>query len=677
MSKELNWSSNLSEIYKGKKLPKSITLLEEVGIKTLFDVSRIFPSKFYPVKKNPSPDDCFDNDYIRVIGNLKNIKMRPIFRKRMRFFQASGQIKTEKGIFSIIWFNLYPNMKEKINNHFTNQDTVTLEGNISLNGPWTQIVNPTFKFKDDDTVLTYPTVNKVKGSFIEKIIKKIPRNLWDEVPEIDNQTTTLSHSLISLHQIEKVKFDPSYLNRIKYEEFFIDQVKIKLRKENKKIKHYKKIKFSIKDISSLVEKLPYSLTEDQEKCMDDIFEDLNNGYAISRLVQGDVGCGKTTIAILSMLAMNLKGYQVAFMAPTENLAYQHLQNVRSYFNEKKIAYLTSALSIKERNQVYKKIESGELDVIVGTHSLFQEKVVYKNLGFCIIDEQHKFGVDQRIKLLKKCSIPHCLLMTATPIPRTLRLTQYGDLDLSLIKQMPSHKKGYKTRIVKDENLSKYYNFLRTRFDLDEQAYIVLPNIEKTEHRNTFSIEEVYQKYKDLYPDISIGILHGKMDSQEQRNTIDQFRDNSIQLLISTTVVEVGIHVSNATLMIIYHPEYFGLSSLHQLRGRVGRDKKQGFCFLLITNKLSQHQNERLVFFEDTNDGFKISEQDLLYRGEGNLFGKTQSGLGSNNKLSNIVNDLSIFNQVIEDFKNHKKSLKFNKHIDFYKLNEDQYIKNLI
>ncbi len=674
---KLSWSSSISELSKTKKIPKSIAKLQEIGISTLKDLCWIFPTKFYQVKKDPSPQDCQDKDYIRVTGKMVSFNARPIFKGRVRLFQIKSSIETNNGIFSLIWFNSYSSLKEKINTHYQDEKIITLEGSVSQNGPWTQMVNPSLKSNDSDTVITYPTVNKVRGTFIKNLIAKIPSELWSEVPELKFIDISLSESLAAIHNFNNIKFHNDHLERIKYEEFLQDQLKIKLRKSDKLSKAVSPFKFNKSEVSKFTKLFPYTLTKDQLLCLDEITKDLESGHTLSRLIQGDVGCGKTTIAIIAMKLIHSKGKQVALMAPTENLAFQHYQTIQSFFEYSEIAYLSSSVSQKQKKILNEKILNGEIKVIIGTHSLFQDKVIYKNLCLCIIDEQHKFGVDQRIKLFKKCEIPHCLLMSATPIPRTLRLSQYGDLDVSVIKEMPAHKKGFKTRIVKQENFEKFLSFFKTRLDLGEQAYIVLPNIDKTEFRDTHSIEEINNEFSSYFPKTKIETLHGKMDSDEQKKIIKQFRDGTTNVLISTTVVEVGIHVPNATLMIIYHPEYFGLSSLHQLRGRVGRDSKQGFCFLIPTNTLGQSQNERLLFFEKENDGFKISEQDLIFRGEGDLFGKNQSGSINGRRVTSIIEDIGIFNNVVSDLDNHDDLLLFSQHIKFYDLMNNKYIGNLI
>ncbi len=674
---KLSWSSSIEELYKTKKIPKSISQLKDVGIITLQDLSWIFPTKFYQVKKNPAPEDCQDRDYIRISGRMVNFTARPIFKGRVRLFQIKSSLETQNGIFSLIWFNSYSSLKEKVHSHYQEEEIVTLEGTVSHNGPWTQMVNPSLKTSESETVISYPTVNKVRGTFIKNLIAKIPTDLWENVPELNFKKVSLSESLNAIHNLGSLPAKTEHLDRIKYEEFLQDQLKVQLRKNKKNENPVKPFKFSKKAITSFINLFPYDLTNDQSTSLNEVIEDLQSGKTLSRLIQGDVGCGKTTIAILAMKLVRSQEKQVAFMAPTENLAFQHFKSIQAFFDPSEIAYLSSSVSQKEKNILYQKISSGDLKVIIGTHSLFQDKVIYKNLCLCIIDEQHKFGVDQRIKLFRKCEIPHCILMSATPIPRTLRLSQYGDLDVSIIRQMPAHKKGFKTRIVKKENFEKFLSFFKTRLDLGEQAYVVLPNIEKTEFRDTHSIEEIYNQFKTYFPSANIEILHGKIDSNEQRAIIQNFHDGSTQVLISTTVVEVGIHVPNATVMVIYHPEYFGLSSLHQLRGRVGRDSLQGFCFLVPTGQLGQTQNERLLFFEKESDGFKISEQDLIFRGEGDLFGKSQSGSINGRKVTSIIEDVEIFNDLIDDLKKHHDISLFSEHIKFYDLKNNQYIGNLI
>ncbi len=673
----LKWQSHVRALYKGKKVPKSVEQLEQVGIQTLIDLAWIFPHKYYPVKRNPFPEDCQENDYIQITGYLKNLKSRPIFARKIRMFNLSASLITDKGAFRVTWFNAYPNMATKIKTKFQNQSVITIEGNVSFFGINVQLTNPKFNESDEEQEgkIFYPTINKVKGGFIEKLIDKIPVELYEIIPEIPNQSS-LGESLLALHNKNDHIKPPEALKRIKYQEFFLDQLKAMIRREVRNSRTVKKIEIKDSEYNKIIKSLPYELTEDQDLCLKDIINDLKLGYPISRLVQGDVGCGKTTIAQVSAQLMINQGYQVAFMAPTENLARQHYQNL-----EKEISgtvLLTSSLKTKEKREVLESIASGTAKLVIGTHSLFQEAVTFSNLGFSIIDEQHKFGVQQRISLVNKSVLPHCLLMTATPIPRTLRLTQFRDLDISVIKQMPGNRKKISTRIVNHQNLEKYLSFLKTRIDMGEQVYVVLPNIEKSETRDSHSLEEILDEYKRYFPGYKISGVHGKMDSEEASSVLDQFRNHEVQILISTTVIEVGIHVANATIMAIYNPELFGLSSLHQLRGRVGRGGKPGFCFLVNLKKINDSQLQRLQIFEKEHDGFKISEHDLAFRGEGDLFGAQQSGFVLERRISEYLEDNEIFEQAIKDFEEFTgdRAILENQ-ARFFNLYENDYINKYI
>ncbi len=675
--KSITWQSPIRQLYKGKKVPKSVEQLEQVGIQSLIDLAWIFPHKYYPVKRDPFPEDCQENDYVQISGHLKNLKTRPIFARKIRMFNLNALLMTDKGAFRVTWFNAYPNMVSKIKTKFQNQSEITLEGNVGFFGASVQLTNPKFndnEIEEEDKIF-YPTVNKVKGTFIEKLIAKIPVELYETIPEIPGRET-LKNSLLALHNKNDQMKPPQALKRIKYQEFFLDQLKAMIRREVRNSRTVDKISIDPKKYKEILQTLPYELTDDQDSCLRDIMNDLNLGYPISRLVQGDVGCGKTTIAQISAQLMIDKGFQVAFMAPTENLAKQHYQNLKDIIPG--TILLTSSLKTKEKREVLKKIASGEATLAVGTHSLFQAGVEFKNLGFSIIDEQHKFGVNQRISLINKAVLPHCLLMTATPIPRTLRLTQFRDLDVSVIKQMPGNRKKISTRIVNHQNIDKYLSFLKTRVDMGEQVYIVLPNIEKSERRDSHSLEEILEEYKKFFPSYKIAAVHGKMDSEDSAAILNQFREKKVQILISTTVIEVGIHIANATVMAIYNPELFGLSSLHQLRGRVGRGGKPGFCFLVNLKKINETQLQRLKTFEKEHDGFKISEHDLAFRGEGDLFGAQQSGFVLERRISHYLEDNEIFDNVIEDFEQFSVNREIlENQARFFNLYENDYINKYI
>jgi ATP-dependent DNA helicase RecG len=359
-----------------------------------------------------------------------------------------------------------------------------------------------------------------------------------------------------------------------------------------------------------------------------------------RLVQGDVGCGKTTIAMIAAMIVIDQGDQVALMCPTEALATQHFLSCSELFDSKKynVRLILGSTPAKEKKLIQKELEDGSIQFIIGTHSLIQDSIVFKKLGLAIIDEQHKFGVDQRIRLTSKSEGTHCLIMSATPIPRSLSLTQYGDLDISTIKVMPSGRKGHKTRIVTKETFQQFLSFIMTRLSLNEQIYVVVPAInENTEvEQDIHNLVDILERFKKYFPDHNVEGMHGKMKTDEKSQVFSAFKNHKVDILVSTSVIEVGINVINATVIAIMNPERFGLSSLHQLRGRVGRDTKPGFCFLVNDKIIPAQSMERLKVIENNTDGFKIAEEDLKLRGEGDLFGTDQSGSHTQKRIANII-----------------------------------------
>jgi ATP-dependent DNA helicase RecG len=346
------------------------------------------------------------------------------------------------------------------------------------------------------------------------------------------------------------------------------------------------------------------------------------------------------------------GAQVALMCPTEALATQHYLSTKELFEEKEynVKLLLGSTPAKEKKQIQKELAEGTIDFIIGTHSLIQDSVAFHQLGLAIIDEQHKFGVDQRIRLTSKTTGAHCLIMSATPIPRSLSLTQYGDLDISTIKVMPSGRKGHKTRIVTQDSYQQFLSFIMTRLSLKEQIYVVVPAInENLESEQDFhNLVNVLDRFKKYFPNHNVEGLHGQMKADEKAQMFHDFKNHKVDILVSTSVIEVGINVLNATIMAIMNPERFGLSSLHQLRGRVGRGEKPGFCFLVNDKQISELSMERLKVIEDNTDGFKIAEEDLKIRGEGDLFGTDQSGSQSQKRLANIILHADVLNEARAD-----------------------------
>jgi ATP-dependent DNA helicase RecG len=531
-------------------------------------------------------------------------------------------------------------------------------GSLQINNATTKAIEPVAQEKSElEIKIKYPTVQGMQGKSLEKLVGLIPKSLWEKIPSGIPDETLKERSLYRVedafrikHGLEKDKIDQDNQKKatttLAYFEFYQEQMKLKLRRDKVKRLHGNYLEIDEATLKRFGKLFPYDLTKDQAKALVDIQKDFQSGNPMMRLIQGDVGCGKTTVAVLAGLIAIHNKFQSAFMCPTESLALQHYQTLTELLEPigVGVGLLLGSTKTKERREILEKLASGEIQFIIGTHSLIQDKVIFKNLGFVIIDEQHKFGVKQRIKLTdkgrsKKKGIEyecHCLIMSATPIPRSLSLTQYGDLDITSVKSMPSNRKGIRTKIITPRNFDKFLSFLKTRIDLGEQAYIVVPAIEESENADFQNVQEVYLKFTKFFPQFNTQMLHGKLKSEEKELILNQFVAKKVDILISTTVIEVGINVVNSTIMGIINPERFGLSSLHQLRGRVGRGDKPGFCFLITDRVKTPEVMERLKVVEGTSDGFKIAEADLEIRGEGNLFGTEQSGALIDRKIGNII-----------------------------------------
>ena len=395
-------------------------------------------------------------------------------------------------------------------------------------------------------------------------------------------------------------------------------------------------------IESFYEILPFQLTKAQQRVLNEILQDLQQPTPMNRLVQGDVGSGKTVVAVIAILAALQSGYQAALMAPTEVLAEQHYRKLVSWFNllHLPVELLTGSTKVAKRRQIHAQLATGELPLLVGTHALIQDPVKFQQLGLVVIDEQHRFGVEQRAKLQQKGEQPHVLTMTATPIPRTLALTIHGDLDVSQIDELPPGRQAIKTTVLSGQQRTKAYDLMRREIVQGRQIYIVLPLVEESEKLDLRSAVDEHQKLQDsIFPEFQVGLLHGRMTSAEKDEAISQFRDNQTQILVSTTVVEVGVDVPNATVMLIENAERFGLSQLHQLRGRVGRGAAQSYC-LLMSSSRSPDAQQRLKVLEQSQDGFFISEMDMRFRGPGQVLGTRQSGV-PDFTLASLVEDEEI------------------------------------
>jgi ATP-dependent DNA helicase RecG len=661
-SKIIEWSSNLEDLL-GIASLKSIEKLNTVDVHHIRDLLWVFPLRVIELPPLRSFDFIEEGRIFIGRAKILNVQAKPNFRVKGRGRAMLYNImvhvqdtKTDK-IISLKWFNSYGSITQKI----SKATYIEFMGEASIFNGQMQFTNPDFfqleSLESESPFVTvshelkiqYPTINTIPGVQIKKIIDKIPMILWNNIPETLPQSLIERKKFLSLSESFKVIHakimpTPELLakaeRRLIYEEFFEDQIKIHLRRQ-----YFKKPKahsFVVNEdtYQSFCARYPYQLTLDQANTLKDVRTDLSGLHPMMRLVQGDVGCGKTTIAMIAAMIVIENGSQAALMCPTEALAIQHFQSCSELFDPATytVRLILGSTPAKEKKQIQKELALGTIDFIIGTHSLIQESIQFKHLGLAIIDEQHKFGVDQRIRLTSKSLGTHCLIMSATPIPRSLSLTQYGDLDISTIKVMPSGRKGHKTRIVTQDSYQQFLNFIMTRLSLKEQIYVVVSAInESAETDQDFhNLVDILEKFKKFFPDYKVEGLHGKMKPDEKAQAFKAFKEHKINILISTSVIEVGINVINATVMAIINPERFGLSSLHQLRGRVGRGEKPGFCFLVNDKAISALSMERLKVIEGNTDGFKIAEEDLKMRGEGDLFGTDQSGAQSQKRLANII-----------------------------------------
>ncbi|MCP4913905.1 MAG: ATP-dependent DNA helicase RecG [Oligoflexia bacterium] len=661
----IDWNSPISGLFSSKGPSKTAVKLNEAGYKTLNDLLWILPLRIVQLPTFQSFKLAQIDSMFRGMGKILSVQTRPNFKTSgkgkapLANITVTIQDRFSPDTISLKWFNCYPSQVKKIES----LDKISFLGEITSFNGQLQIVNPDHQVVLDSEYerdldywsefpssikVQYPTINGIGPANITKLFKKLPDHLWDHIDDpLESleelkgflplkQAFKILHGQTDYDLYEKERYKAE--DRLIFQEFFQDQLKILSRKsllEEKKGIQISKNEDKLKDFISY---FPYPLTTDQEKVIHEIMDDFSSSKPMMRLVQGDVGSGKTTVAILAGLMAIADGYQVALMCPTESLALQHFLTLSELFKDKgvSVGLLLGSQKPAKKKEVQASISSGEIQFIIGTHSLFQESVHYKNLGLAIIDEQHKFGVNQRIKLVSKNEGCHCLLMSATPIPRSLSLTQYGDLEISVIKTMPSDRKGTKTRIVQPDTFDKFLTFLNTRISMGEQAYVVVPAITESEMQDITNLESVLARFKKFFPKYRISGLHGQLSSDEKQQTFLDFKEHKIDILIATSVIEVGINVTNSTIMAIMNPERFGLSSLHQLRGRVGRGEKPGFCFLVNDKKISPHSMERLKVIENNTDGFIISEEDLRLRGEGNLFGVQQSGETSTKVLANII-----------------------------------------
>ena len=621
--------------------PKTLSYLNKININTIEDLITHFPYK-YEVLKRSDVESLNDNDKIIIDGIVETIPIIFRFKKNMNKMQFS--INANGKLLKVNIFNrafLKPNItiskKVVIIGKYDKKNNLIIASDIILNSDLNDIkIIPFYRTTEN---LNKKTIHNLINNALEnnKLIDYIPNYISSKYSFIEKNI-----SLYNVHNPKDINSLKQSMLRLKYEELFMFMLKINILKDKKSnyTKGYNR-NININFINDFISNLHFEITIDQKKCKNKIINDLNSDNRMNRLLQGDVGSGKTIVALIAILGMITSGFQCALMAPTEILANQHYETFKKILKDTKIELLTGSINKKKKEEINKKLLNNEIDLIIGTHALIEDNVLFNNLGLIVTDEQHRFGVNQRNNLKNKGLMPDILYMSATPIPRTYALTIYGDMDISTIKTMPTGRKKINTIVKNETEIKDVLYMIKNELDLNHQIYVVAPLIED---ENNDSVTKLVRQYSLAFKKYNIGMLHGKMKPKEKDDVMYKFINKQIDILISTTVIEVGVDVKNATMIVIHNAELFGLSTLHQLRGRVGRNNLDSYC-ILIGNK----NNKRLKILSSTNDGFKISEEDFMLRGSGDIFGIRQSG-DMNFKIADLKKDYKILLQASNDSK---------------------------
>ena len=627
--------------------PRALTLLSKIGINTVDDLVTHYPFRYeFLVRGNL--EETNDGDHIIIDGKIESSPILVRFKAGLN--KMNFRLVTASGVVGVSIFN-----RAFLKSQLTVGTTVTVIGKFDkpknvITASEIKMESLSNKVKIEPVYhLTSGLTNKNMALYINMALLSQSKEIHDSIPLMYQEKYNFSNKRMALNIVhnppskEKLK---EAMIRLKYEELFEFMFKINyLKEENKKANSGIERDIDESKVNEFISKLPYELTKDQVTAVNTIIKDLKSKSRMNRLLQGDVGSGKTIVSFIAMYANYLSGYQSALMAPTEILATQHFSNLKDIFADYNLnmALLTGSTPKKEKDLIYEELKNGDIDIIVGTHALIQEDVTYHNLGLVITDEQHRFGVNQRANLQNKGQKPDTLYMSATPIPRTYALTIYGDMDVSTIKTRPKGRKKIKTVVKNNKEIKDVLEMMYEELKQGHQIYVIAPLIEESENSDLTNVNDLKEKMTLAFGSkYKIDLVHGKMASAAKELIMNEFLQNKVQILISTTVIEVGVDVPNATMMVIFNAERFGLSTLHQLRGRVGRSELQSSCILI-----SDNDTKRLEIMESTNDGFEISEEDFKLRGHGDLFGTKQSG-DMTFKIADLKADYKILLQARED-----------------------------
>jgi len=644
--------------------PKRAKSFSKLGINTIEDLLYYFPRRYEDRTKFISISKLQEGQTYTIKAQVLAKGERQSFRRK-GFNIIEVAVGDSTGKIFCVWFN-QPYLKE----YFKVGLTLILYGRIERYAGRLQMNSPEFEivFSKSDESLSIGRITPVYSlpeGITQRYFRQIIKNTLDGyLPEINdflpfdirsrNNLLNLAVSLINIHFPDNLERQNEAYRRLSFEEFFLFQLPLAFRKLKKKEKAGISYKVGGELINAFIEGLPFRLTLAQEKVIEEIKSDMAKPHAMQRLLQGDVGSGKTVVATIATLIAIQGGHQVAFMVPTEILVRQHYEKISFQLSalscklkEIKVGLLTSSANEKEKEKIYKEIKEGKVDLVIGTHALIEESVKFKHLGLIVIDEQHKFGVGQRALLPAKGTNPDVLIMTATPIPRTLAITLYGDLDVSIINELPPGRLAVKTMQFSGKNKSQAYEIAKAQLRQGSQAYIVYPVIEESYALDILGAKKMYNQLKSgEFKEFKLGLIHGRLKQNEQDEVMLKFKQKELEVLVSTTVLEVGIDIANATCMIIESAERFGLSQLHQLRGRVGRGRQESFC-ILISDTGTPQAKVRLAAMLKYNDGFRIAEEDLKIRGPGEFFGLRQSGL-SELKIANPLTQMQLLKKAREE-----------------------------
>ncbi|MFN7728348.1 MAG: ATP-dependent DNA helicase RecG [Bdellovibrio sp.] len=644
--------------------PKLGALLAKRGIRTVLDLLTYYPRAYEDRRAARNIGTLKENDLVSLKAQVIKVSSVMMGRSKRKMYDvlirdSSGQIHCKyfrvpyKGYFE----RFQPFQDVRIVGKVTNY-----RGKLEFHHPDLRDIEPDEELQDILAPI-YVEIENLSSMKIARMIRSVFEHLPAEAVPVEKFSPALreKYNLLTrweaLWQLHNPQVDQAALlmeqrsdahRRIIFEEFFWMELYLAARKTGLQKEPGIAIPAGRALSAKLIQSLPFELTKAQKRVIREVSQDLGQRHPMSRLVQGDVGSGKTMVAMLAALQAIEAGHQACLMAPTEILAEQHFRNAKKLFEPLglKVGLLTGKSKTKERSELHAALESGDIHFLIGTHALIEDVVQFKSLAVVVIDEQHRFGVEQRAKLKRKGLSPHFLVMTATPIPRTLAMTVYGDLDVSVLDELPPGRIPIQTRVIFESKRPEAIAFMAAQIERGRQAYVVYPLVEESEKIDLKNAFDEFEKLRSQFPQIQFGLLHGRMKSDEKDQIMNEFREGRIQVLVSTTVIEVGVDVPNANLMIIEHSERFGLSQLHQLRGRVGRGAHKSFCVMIMGYAVSTEARERTAFMEQTSDGFKIAEFDLELRGPGEFLGTRQSGLPGF-QMANLVRDVALLTEARE------------------------------